>query len=157
MRKILLSTTSLVFGAALALSVAGPASAGEIGNTVDQAAKDSKVVLDWLEGKAASYGKNDVSYDGPPITLTSTSHVPGVSSLAKLQNKAWANLERMSKGKIKVDASWSASVHSVLTSPIPPANLTTAMRVTSSSVAARSQASIPITASRSAIWPTKAP
>ncbi len=113
MRKILLSTTSLVFGAALALSVAGTASAGEIGDSIEQAAKDSKVALDWLEGKAASYGKNNVSYDGPVITLTSTSHVPSVSSLAKLQIKAWNNLERMSKGKIKVKASWSASVHSV--------------------------------------------
>ena len=81
--------------------------------SIEQATKDVKVTLDWLEGKAASYGKNDVSYNGPPITLTSTSHVPGVSGLAKLQNKAWANLERMSNGKIKVNASWSASVHSV--------------------------------------------
>lgn len=113
MRKTLLATTSLVFGAALAFSIAGSANAGQIGNTVEQAAKDSKVVLDWLEGKAASYGNNKVTYNGPPITLTSTSHVPGVSSLAKLQNKAWANLERMSNGKIKVNASWSASVHSV--------------------------------------------
>ncbi len=113
MRKILLSTTSLVFGAALALSVAGPASAGEIGDTIEQAAKDSKVALDWLEGKLDNYGKNNVSYDGPVITLNSTSHVPSVSSLAKLQIKAWKNLERMSKGKIKVNASWSASVHSV--------------------------------------------
>ena len=113
MRKILLSTTSLVFGAALALSVAGSASAGEIGDTIEQAAKDSKVALDWLEGKLDNYGKNPVSYDGPPITLTSTSHVPAISSLAKLQIKAWKNLERMSKGKIKVNASWSASVHSV--------------------------------------------
>jgi len=113
MRKTLLATTSLVFGAALALSVAGPASAGPISDSIEQAGKDSKVVLDWLEGKAASYGKNDVSYDGPVITLTSTSHVPAISSLAKLQIKAWNNLERMSKGKIKVKASWSASVHSV--------------------------------------------
>ena len=113
MRKILLSTTSLVFGAALALSVAGPASAGEIRDTIETAAEDSKVALDWLEGKLDNYGKNNVSYDGPPITLTSTSHVPGVSSLAKLQIKAWNNLERMSKGKINVTAPCSASVHTV--------------------------------------------
>ncbi len=113
MRKILLATTSLVFGAAMAVSVAGSASAGPIGDTVDQAAKDTKVALDWLEGKAPSYGKNVVSYDGPPITLTSTSHIPAVSGLAKMQIKAWNNLERMSNGKIKVDASWSQSVHSV--------------------------------------------
>lgn len=113
MRKILLSTTSLVFGAALALSVAGPASAGKIGDTVEQAKKDSQVVLDWLDGKLDNYGKNDVSYDGPVITLRSTSHIPAVSGLAKLQIKAWNNLERMSNNKIKVETSWSQSVHSV--------------------------------------------
>jgi TRAP-type C4-dicarboxylate transport system substrate-binding protein len=113
MRKILLSTTSLVFGAALALSVAGSANAGQIGATVEQAAKDTKVALDWLEGKAASYGNNPVSYNGPVITFRSTSHIPGVSGLAKLQNKAFDNLERMSNGKIKVETSWSQSVHSV--------------------------------------------
>jgi TRAP-type C4-dicarboxylate transport system substrate-binding protein len=113
MRKTLLSTTSLVFGAALALSLAGPANAGKIGDTVEQAKKDSQVVLDWFDGKLDNYGKNDVSYDGPVITLRSTSHIPGVSGLAKLQIKAWNNLERMSNNKIKVETSWSQSVHSV--------------------------------------------
>ena len=70
MRKILLSTTSLVFGAALAL---GTANAGPIGDTLEQAQKDSQVTLDWLEGKLDNYGKNEVTYDGPPITLRSTS------------------------------------------------------------------------------------
>ena len=113
MRKVLLSTTSLVFGAALAFSIAGSANAGQIGDSVEQAAKDTKVALDWLEGKAASYGNNTVSYDGPPITFTSTSHIPGVSGLAKLQIQGFDNLERMSNGKIKVETSWSQSVHSV--------------------------------------------
>jgi TRAP-type C4-dicarboxylate transport system substrate-binding protein len=113
MRKTLLSTTSLVFGAALALSLAGPANAGKIGDTVEQAKKDSQVVLDWFDGKLDNYGKNDVSYDGPVITLRSTSHIPAVSGLAKLQIKAWNNLERMSNNKIKVETSWSQSVHSV--------------------------------------------
>ncbi len=113
MRKTLLSTTSLVFGAALALSVAGPANAGKIGDTVEQAKKDSQVALDWLDGKLDNYGKNEVSYDGPVITLRSTSHIPAVSGLAKMQIKAWNNLERMSNNKIKVETSWSQSVHSV--------------------------------------------
>ena len=68
MRKLLLTTTSLVFGAALALSVAGPAGAGEIRDTVEKAAEDSKVALDWLEGKLDNYGKNNVSYDGPLVS-----------------------------------------------------------------------------------------
>lgn len=113
MRKTLLATASLAFGAALALGTAGPASAGKIGETIEEATKDSQVTLDWFEGKLDNYGKNEVAYDGPVITLRSTSHVPGVSGLAKLQIQGWNNLERMSKGKIKVETSWSASVHSV--------------------------------------------
>lgn len=113
MRKALLSTTSLVFAAALAFSVAGPANAGKISNDIDQAKKDSQVTLDWLDGKLDNYGKNNVSYDGPPITFTSTSHIPGVSSLAKVQIQGFKNLERMSNGKIKVETSWSQTVHSV--------------------------------------------
>ena len=113
MRKVLLSTTSLAFGAALALSVAGPANAGPIGDTIAAATKDSQVTLDWLDGKLDNYGKNNVSYDGPVITLRSSSHVPGVSGLAKLQIQGWDNLERMSNGKIKVETSWSQSVHGV--------------------------------------------
>ena len=113
MRKVLLSTTSLAFAAALAVSVAAPANAGPIGNTLEQAEKDSRVALDWLEGKLDNYGNNNVTYDGPPITLRSTSHIPGVSGLAKLQIQGWDNLEKMSNGKIKVETSWSQSVHSV--------------------------------------------
>ncbi|NKB48668.1 MAG: hypothetical protein GKS02_04790 [Alphaproteobacteria bacterium] len=113
MRKVLLSTTSLVFGAALALSVAGPANAGPISNNIEDAKKDAQVTLDWFEGKLDNYGKNEVSYDGPPIVFRSSSHIPNVSGLAKLQIQGFNNLERMSGGKIKVETSWSQSVHSV--------------------------------------------
>ena len=113
MRKVLQSTTSLVFGAAVALSAAGPANAGPIGDTIEQAKKDSQVTLDWLDGKLDNYGKNEVSYDGPPIVFRSSSHIPGVSGLAALQIQGFDNLERMSNGKIKVETTWSQSVHSV--------------------------------------------
>jgi len=109
MRKTLLTTTGLLLGTALAF---GSASAGEVGETLAEAKKNSQVVLDWLAGTAESYGKNDVSYDGPVFTLRSSSHVPAVSGLAKLQIDGWNQLEKMSGGKIKVETTWSQTVHS---------------------------------------------
>ena len=110
MRKLLLSTTSLLAGAAMAL---GTANAGMMSSDADKAKAESQVALDWLEGKLDNYGDNKVSYDGPVITLRSSSHVPAVSGLAKLQIKGWNQLEKMSGGKIKVDTTWSQTVHSV--------------------------------------------
>ena len=109
MRKTLLTTTGLLLGTALAF---GSASAGEVGETLAEAKKNSQVVLDWLAGTAESYGKNEVSYDGPVFTLRSSSHVPAVSGLAKLQIDGWNQLEKMSGGKIKVETTWSQTVHS---------------------------------------------
>ena len=109
MRKTLLATTSLAIGMVLA---AGSAIAGDFGSTIEEAKEKSKVTLDWLEGKG-QYGKNEVTYDGDPIIFRSTSHIPAVSGLAKLQIKGFDNLERMSNGKIKVETTWSQSVHGV--------------------------------------------
>lgn len=110
MRKTLMATAGLLAGTILAL---GSAYAGEMSDNVDEAKAQSQIVLDWLDGKLDNYGNNKVAYDGPPFELRSTSHVPEVSGLAKLQIKAWHNLERMSQGKIKVSTSWSQTVHSV--------------------------------------------
>ncbi|MEP4379658.1 MAG: TRAP transporter substrate-binding protein DctP [Alphaproteobacteria bacterium] len=110
MRKTLLATTSLAMGMVLAI---GSAAAGPFGSTVEEAKGNSQVVLDWLDGKLDNYGKNDVSYDGPVIEFRSTSHIPAVSSLAKLQIKGFNQLESMSGGKIKVSTTWSQSVHGV--------------------------------------------
>lgn len=110
MRKLLLSTTGLLAGAILAL---GAAHAGTMSTNIDEAKKQSQVVLDWLDGKLDNYGKNMVAYDGPVIEMRSTSHVPEVSALAKLQIQGWRNLERMSNGKIKVSTTWSQTVHNV--------------------------------------------
>lgn len=110
MRKVLFSSTSLVVAAIFAL---GSAQAGQMSDNVDEAKAQSQVVLDWLDGKLDNYGDNKVAYDGPAFTLRASSHVPGVSGLAKLQRQAWDNLERMSNGKIKVEDTWSQTVHSV--------------------------------------------
>lgn len=109
MRKTLLATTGLLLGTVLTF---GSASAGEVGETLAEAKVNAKVVLDWLAGNAPNYGKNDVSYDGPVFTLRSSSHVPAVSGLAKLQIDGWNQLEKMSNGKIKVETTWSQTVHS---------------------------------------------
>ena len=108
MRKLLLTTTGLIAGALLAL---GTAQAGKISDNVDEAKKQSQVVLDWLDGKLDNYGNNKVAYSGPVIEMRSSSHVPEVSALAKLQIQGWNNLERMSNGKIKVSTTWSQTVH----------------------------------------------
>lgn len=91
----------------------GSAAAGPVGNTVEESKANASVILDWLEGKAPSYGTNNVTYDGPVIEFRSTSHIPAVSGLAKLQIKGFNNLEKMSGGKIKVSTTWSQSVHGV--------------------------------------------
>ncbi|MEK9661595.1 MAG: TRAP transporter substrate-binding protein DctP [Alphaproteobacteria bacterium] len=110
MRKLFMMTTGLVAGAALAL---GSAQAGEMSDNVDEAKAQSQVVLDWLEGKLDNYGGAKVNYDGPVITFRGSSHVPAVSGLAKLQRQAFDRLEDMSNGKIKVEDTWSQTVHSV--------------------------------------------
>ena len=110
MRKTLLATTSLAIGMVLAV---GTAVAGPVGANVEEAKKNAQVVLDWFDGKLDNYGKNEVSYDGPVIEFRSTSHIPAVSGLAKLQIQGFDNLERMSNGKIKVSTTWSQSVHGV--------------------------------------------
>lgn len=110
MRKILLATTGLTIGTLMAVTAA---TAGSIGSTVAESKVKNQVILDWLDGTLDNYGKNDVTYDGPVIEFRSTSHVPAVSSLAKLQIKGFEQLERMSNGKIKVSPTWSQTVHGV--------------------------------------------
>ena len=110
MRKVLLATTGLTVGTLMAVT---SAIAGPFGNTVDEAKGNSQVVLDWLDGKLDNYGKNNVTYDGPVIEFRSSSHIPAVSSLAKLQIQGFDQLEKMSNGKIKVSTTWSQTVHGV--------------------------------------------
>jgi TRAP-type transport system periplasmic protein len=109
MFKLLASTTALLAGATLLIGSAG---AGTMSPDVNEAKKQSQVTLDWLAGTLDNYGDNKVTYDGPAFTLRSSSHVPEVSGLAKLQIDGWKNLERMSNGKIKVETTWSQTVHS---------------------------------------------
>ena len=110
MNKKYIVTTAVVAG--LSMLTAGPAIAGPTGSNAAEAEKLLSSATDWFNGKG-NYGSAKVSYDGPVIELMSSSHLPAVAGIAKLQRKGFDNLERMSGGKIKVKDTWSKTVHGV--------------------------------------------
>ena len=73
----------------------------------------TKVAADWADGKLANYGSAKVTYTGEPIVLRLSSHLPPVSGLAKSMMKSLPILERMSNGKLKIEARFGGTVHSV--------------------------------------------
>ena len=85
--------------------------AGEIGKTESEVMKNLSLAQDWLSGDIKSYGNAKVTYTGPVITMTTSHHIPKVSSLAKVGLKAFKVLEKMSNGKIKVNDTWSKTIH----------------------------------------------
>ena len=90
-----------------------PASAGDVGNSTAEVAKNLSVAIKWVSGDLDSYGNAPITYSGAPITFKTTHHVPKVSGLAKVQIKGYRILEKMSGGKIKVNDTWSKTVHGV--------------------------------------------
>ena len=104
--------TKLIKSTLLLASFAGtPAFAGDISADPEQAKKDIQLAQDWLDGRLDSYGDYKVTYDGEPIVMRFSSHIPEVSKLAQLQLKTFDVLNKMSEGKIKVQAFWSATLH----------------------------------------------
>ncbi len=100
------------FGLVAACLAITPASAGDIGTTKADVNKNLSVVLKWVAGTLDSYGDAKVTYTGKPVIFKTSHHVPKVSGLAKSQLKGYAILEKMSGGKIKVNDTWSKTVHS---------------------------------------------
>ncbi|MEL6233373.1 MAG: TRAP transporter substrate-binding protein DctP [Pseudomonadota bacterium] len=96
----------LLFAAAFC---AGTAAA----QVVAEDAPDVSMAQAWLDGTLESYGDFEITYDGPPIELRFSSHLPEVSALAKFQIKANDILELMSNGKIVTTEAWSSTVHSI--------------------------------------------
>ena len=96
------------FAASMTVSVGH---AGEIGKTESEVMKNLSLAQDWLSGDIKSYGNAKVTYTGPVITMTTSHHIPKVSSLAKVGLKAFKVLEKMSNGKIKVNDTWSKTIH----------------------------------------------
>ncbi|MEM9321059.1 MAG: TRAP transporter substrate-binding protein DctP [Pseudomonadota bacterium] len=74
---------------------------------------DASMAYAWLDGTLESYGDFEVTYDGPPIEIRFSSHLPEVSGLAKFQTQANEILELMSNGKIVTTEAWSGTVHSI--------------------------------------------
>ncbi|OWU81701.1 hypothetical protein ATO6_23430 [Oceanicola sp. 22II-s10i] len=103
MLKTLLRTTAV---AAIAVaSLAGTAAQSE---NIDISRAQA-----WLDGTLESYGDHDIVYDGEPIVLRATSHVSDLSESAKDTRRAFAILEKMSGGKIKVEPRFGGTVHGV--------------------------------------------
>jgi TRAP-type C4-dicarboxylate transport system substrate-binding protein len=98
--------------AIVAIGLAGAsAHAGEVGKTEAEVMKNLSLAQEWMSGDLKSYGSAKVTYTGPVITMTSSHHVPKVSGLAKVSIKAFRVLEKMSDGKIKVNDTWSKTIH----------------------------------------------
>ncbi len=108
MRNTFLTTTSLVFAAALTFSA--PANAEGVGTTLEEAIENTSVYQAWIKGDVPDM---EVTYSGPQIEMIATHHLPAVAGLSKVLAAAFRNLEKMSDGKIKVNDQWGATVHSV--------------------------------------------
>lgn len=108
MRNKFLTTTSLVFAAALTFSVT--ANAKPVGTTMEEALANTSAVQSWLEGNVP---ETEVTYTGDVIEMVATHHLPAVSALSKVVAASYRNLEKMSGGKIKVNDQYGATVHSV--------------------------------------------
>jgi TRAP-type transport system periplasmic protein len=102
-----------VFGAAFvaASMTVTVGHAGEVGKTEAEVMKNLSLAQEWMAGTIKSYGGAKVTYTGPAFTMTSSHHVPKVSSLAKNSIIAFRTLEKMSNGKIKVNDTWSKTIH----------------------------------------------
>jgi TRAP-type C4-dicarboxylate transport system substrate-binding protein len=94
----------------------GPAMAEDIESITDVAKVEAatKYAADWLNGrlKDSDYRMPEIAYQGDPITLRWSHHVPAVSGMAKnVYKPGFRLLEKLSKGKIKVEERWGGTVH----------------------------------------------
>jgi len=92
---------------------ASPAAlAPEADPTLEQARAQVSVAQAWLNGDFVEEAALPVSYSGPPIAFVVTGHPPATASaVVDVFKPAFAVLERMSRGKIKVEDHWGASRH----------------------------------------------
>jgi len=94
----------------------GPAMAEDIESITDVAKVEAatKYAGDWLSGrlKDSDYHMPEITYKGDPITLRWSHHVPAVSGMAKnVYTPGFRLLEKLSKGKIKVEERWGGTIH----------------------------------------------
>jgi TRAP-type C4-dicarboxylate transport system substrate-binding protein len=77
-----------------------------------QARAQASVALAWLNGDFVAQNAYPVRYGGPPITLKVTGHPPATASaVVDVLKPSFRVLEAMTRGKIKVEDHWGASVH----------------------------------------------
>lgn len=72
-----------------------------------------KTASDWADGKLADYGANELTYTGEPIVIRLTNHTPEVSAQVRFLKRSFGVLEKMSNGKLKIEARWAGTVHNV--------------------------------------------
>lgn len=80
----------------------------------------TKFSADWLNGglDEADYNMPPITYQGDPITLRWSHHVPPVSGMAKsVYIPGFRLLEKLSKGKIKVEERWGGTIHAANAGP----------------------------------------
>lgn len=66
----------------------------------------------WLGGKFVESSPLPVDYRGPPFTMNVTGHPPATASVVgQVFKPAFKVLERMSRGMIRVEDHWGASIH----------------------------------------------
>ncbi|MDP2409699.1 MAG: TRAP transporter substrate-binding protein DctP [Pseudolabrys sp.] len=103
---------SLILAGMLAISTA-PSSVRADDESLESLMKSTSVAQDWANGKLADYNAPPVTYTGAPITIRLTNHQPEVSAQVKFLKQSFAVLEKMSNGKLKVEARWNGTVHKV--------------------------------------------
>ncbi len=81
--------------------------------TLDEVRQSVQAAMDWRDLKLGDYGAPKITYDGDPITINFSSHLPEQSAQAKFLKQSFDVLDKMSEGKLKVSARWSGTVHSV--------------------------------------------
>jgi TRAP-type C4-dicarboxylate transport system substrate-binding protein len=80
--------------------------------TFAEARAQASVARGWLNGDFVDQVDYPVTYAGPPITLIVTAHPPATASaIVDVFIPSFAVLEAMSRGKIKAEGHWGASVH----------------------------------------------
>lgn len=81
--------------------------------SVAEVAQMVQTASDWADGKLADYGDNKVTYQGEPIVIRLTNHQPEVTAQVRFLKRSFAVLEKMSNGKLKIEARWAGTVHNV--------------------------------------------
>ncbi len=95
-------------------SVIGFAATGHAQNaeSLAEARAATQVVSDWVNGRLSDYKMPKITYSGAPITLRFSTHTPATASSARLVEKpAFALLEKLTNGKIKVEQHHGGTIH----------------------------------------------